>query len=131
MVLRIRFPIKSNSLKIPLPKISIYSGKKTWCRTSSWFTFTRCLLDIWTWNVSNRRFMQTSYLMRPLSLTVRVENYIPPKWLTVHKIASNDCPEFPLVNISTDSRNQWNKYNFHYKYTINNKHYLYFTNIRI
>ena len=51
-------------IQILLPEICIYYGKKT--RSHLY----RCLLDIQTWNVSSRRFMQNSYLMRPLSLIV-------------------------------------------------------------
>ena len=48
MILRIRFPTEFKNLKISLPEnkyTCIYNGKKTWCRPSSWFTYTRCLLD--------------------------------------------------------------------------------------
>ena len=45
-----RFPIKLDNLKILLKKISIYYGKKSWCLLLSCITYTRCLLDIQTWN---------------------------------------------------------------------------------
>ena len=52
--------------------VCMYFSKKTWshprCYTYTNYTYTRCLLDIKTWNVSSRRFLQFSYLMRPLSL---------------------------------------------------------------
>ena len=72
MIARISFPTIFNNLKILLPNISIYYGKKTWSHLP-------ILLQTFQHVISSWWFLQTSYLKRPLSLNYTMQTKEPAK----------------------------------------------------
>ena len=91
LVVSQKFMIKNKWSMFASRDVCIYFGNKRGviCAVTPKmnFTYTRCLLDILTWNVSSRWFLQFSYLMRPLFLAS-----------CVHVLLTND-ERWPDVNL--------------------------------